>query len=109
MTTASPGSGRCQSTPRPASGKFESAAAAKQHSKGRFWWRSLAHGQTLASETATSSRLTDQDAIFENPPVDADAFVDAVLAEGGQPDRITKAERRPTPEIVTRHGVWSED
>ena len=45
----------------------------------------------------------EQEAILDNPPPDADAFVDAVLvAEGRDPDLITKQERRPMIEIVTK-------
>jgi hypothetical protein len=45
----------------------------------------------------------DQQAILASSPVDADAFVDAVLtAEGRDPNLITKQERRPMVEAATR-------
>lgn len=45
----------------------------------------------------------EQDAILSKPPLDADAFVDAVLiAEGRDPYLISKLERRPMVEIATR-------
>ena len=45
----------------------------------------------------------EQQAILDAVPADADAFVDAVVrAEGLDPERMTKDERRPMVEIVTR-------
>jgi hypothetical protein len=44
----------------------------------------------------------EQATILSNPPLNADAFVDGVLvAEGRDPNLITKQERRPMIEIVT--------
>lgn len=46
---------------------------------------------------------SEQQAILDNLPADADAFVDAVVAaEGRDPGLMTKQERRPMVEIVTR-------
>jgi len=45
----------------------------------------------------------EQKTILSNPPADADAFVDAVLvAEGRDPELITRQERRPMVEIAAR-------
>ena len=45
----------------------------------------------------------DQQGILNSSPIDADAFVDAVLtAEGRNPSLVTKQERRPMVETVTR-------
>ena len=46
---------------------------------------------------------SEQDAILSAPPTDADAFVDAVLvAEGLDPDSITKPQRSRMIEIVAK-------
>jgi hypothetical protein len=46
---------------------------------------------------------SEQEAILNNLPADADAFVDAVvIAEGLDPTWMTKQERRPMLEIVAR-------
>jgi len=45
--------------------------------------------------------------ILGSPPTDADAFVDAVLvAEGRDPDSMTKEEKRPLLEIVHKWDVY---
>jgi len=51
----------------------------------------------------------DQEAILSNPPPDADAFVDAVLiAEGRDPNLMTKQERRPMLDIVGEWAVYDD-
>src|SRR4051794_25293000 len=50
-----------------------------------------------------------QEAILSNPPSDVGAFVDAVLiAEGRDPNLMTKQERRPMIDIVTNWAVYDE-
>jgi hypothetical protein len=50
-----------------------------------------------------------QDAIFADPPPDADAFVDAVLlAEGRDPSLVLRQERRPMLDIVGKWAVYDE-
>jgi hypothetical protein len=55
----------------------------------------------------------DQEAILSNPPTDADAFVNAVLiAEGRDPNLMTKQELRLMLDIVDKWAVYdsrSED
>jgi hypothetical protein len=51
----------------------------------------------------------EQQAILDNLPADADAFIDAVVtAEGLDPNLMTKQERGPMVEIVTRRLVYND-
>jgi hypothetical protein len=49
----------------------------------------------------------DQEAILDNPPPNAEAFIDAVLVAEGRPlEYVLKDERRPMLDIVTQWGVY---
>ena len=68
----------------------------------------LALGE-LCSRLGYCDALYESSAIFEDPPPDADAFVDAVLrAEGREPDLVLREERRPMLDIVTKWAVYEE-
>ena len=71
--------------------------------------RALLALREICSRLGYCDALYEQDAIFANPPQDADAFVDAVLlAEGRDPSLVLRDERRPMLDIVTKWAVYDD-
>ena len=69
--------------------------------------RALLALREICSRFGYCDALYEQDAIFADPPQDADAFVDAVLlAERRDPSLVLREERRPLLDIVTKWAVY---
>lgn len=68
----------------------------------------LALGE-LCSKLGYCDARYQQDAIFANPPQDAQAFVDAVLrAEGLDPILVPRQDRGPMLDIVNKWAVYDD-
>jgi hypothetical protein len=71
--------------------------------------RALLALREICTRLGYCDALYEQEAIFADPPEDADAFVDAVLrAEGQDPSLTLREQRGQILEIVTKWAVYHD-